>query len=535
MGFWGANGHDGIWHIALTESLSKGDFSMPVFAGYAIQNYHIGFDLILAGLHKLTSIPIVNLYFQILPVVLSISVGFLVYKFVETWQKSKKAAFWATFFVYFGGSWGFLVSLLRGNGWGGESMFWSQQSISTLINPPFALSLVIILLGLTNLQKYLTNKSKLNFILAVLFFGASIFIKVYAGLLVLTALLVCGLYALVINHQSSILKIFLLSLILSMLLFIPFNKSSVGLVTFAPFWFLESMMAFADRFNWQRMYSAMTTYRMGEIWFKAIPAYGLVFTIFILGNFGTRIIALKMLPLKFKKIFSSSAVSVFLFTVITAGIIAPMFFVQKGTPWNTIQFFYYSLFFTGIWAGIAATQLIEKIKRRYNAWSAFIFSAVIILLTIPTTLSSLGNYLSAKPQSILPKEEMEALEFLSKQPVGTVLTYPFDKVKANLAESPKPLSRYVSTAYVSAFSGQNVYLEDEMNLDIMQYPWKERRESQESFLNTSDVDSASKYLRDNRINYIYWLNGEHTKVGTEHLMVTEIFQNNSVTIFKVVY
>ena len=32
-------------------------------------------------------------------------------------------------------------------------MFWSQQSISTLVNPPFALSLIFILSALISLQK----------------------------------------------------------------------------------------------------------------------------------------------------------------------------------------------------------------------------------------------------------------------------------------------------------------------------------------------------------------------------------------------
>src|SRR3989344_5139651 len=60
IGFWGPNGHDGIWHIALAESLSKGSWQMPVFAGETIKNYHIGFDLILAIIHKLTFIPPLN-------------------------------------------------------------------------------------------------------------------------------------------------------------------------------------------------------------------------------------------------------------------------------------------------------------------------------------------------------------------------------------------------------------------------------------------------------------------------------------------
>src|SRR5258708_35896011 len=54
LGFWGANGHDGVWHIALAESLARGSFYMPVFAGSMLQNYHIGFDFILALLHRIT-------------------------------------------------------------------------------------------------------------------------------------------------------------------------------------------------------------------------------------------------------------------------------------------------------------------------------------------------------------------------------------------------------------------------------------------------------------------------------------------------
>ncbi|KKU02814.1 MAG: hypothetical protein UX03_C0026G0007, partial [Candidatus Woesebacteria bacterium GW2011_GWE1_45_18] len=141
MGFWGPNGHDGVWHLALAESLSRGSRWMPVFSGEVLKNYHVGFDLVLVLLNKVTTIPIVNLYFQIIPPVLAVLIGVLVYKFVVLWRKSREEAFWATFFVYFGGSFGWMVTLLRSGEIGGESMFWAQQSVSTLINPPFALSL----------------------------------------------------------------------------------------------------------------------------------------------------------------------------------------------------------------------------------------------------------------------------------------------------------------------------------------------------------------------------------------------------------
>ena len=89
-------------------------------------------------LENVTFIPIHTLYFQIIPPILALGIGLFVYWFTLTWKKSKLAAFWATFFTYFGGNFGWIVTLIKDGRIGGESIFWSQQSISTLLNPPFA-------------------------------------------------------------------------------------------------------------------------------------------------------------------------------------------------------------------------------------------------------------------------------------------------------------------------------------------------------------------------------------------------------------
>ena len=242
LGFWGANGHDGIVHIALAESLSRGTFSMPFFAGSLIQNYHIGFDLILAFLHDVTFVPTLNLYFQILPPIFAILTGIFTYKFVFNWTSSEKSAFWATFFTYFGGSFGWILGK-------GESAFWSQQAISSLINPPFALSVILLLAGLILLTKLKEKFTVLNFILSILVFGSLIEIKAYAGILSLGALFVAGLYLLIVNKKLVLLKIFAGSLILSLILYLPLNRNSPGLLVFQPFWYLETMMGLVDRLN----------------------------------------------------------------------------------------------------------------------------------------------------------------------------------------------------------------------------------------------------------------------------------------------
>src|SRR3989304_538908 len=148
MGFWGPNGHDGIWHIVVINGLSNGSLAIPIFAGETIKNYHIGFYILVAFILKLTGIPVVNLYFQIIPPVLAFFIGFFVYKFVYEWRGSKTQALLAAFFVYFGGGFGWIITLIQNRQISGESLFWGQQSLSTLINPPYALSLIVMMIGL---------------------------------------------------------------------------------------------------------------------------------------------------------------------------------------------------------------------------------------------------------------------------------------------------------------------------------------------------------------------------------------------------
>lgn len=493
VGFWGANGHDGIWHIALANSFSNLTYLNPVFSGFKTQNYHIGFDLLLALLNKLTQVPVSFLYFQILPPIFAILIGTLTYWFVQLLTKSKKSALLSTFFVYFGGSMGFMLN-------GGESAFWSQQSISTLINPPFALSIIFILLGLVSLLK---NKK----FLAIIFFGLLIQIKVYAGILVLGALLVSGNFS-----------VFLGSLILSAVIFLPFNKGAVSVIQWEPFWFLETMMSYTDRLGWQRFYSAMTTYRMGHVWIKGFTAYAVAFLIFIFGNFWTRLLFLKD---TFKNLDN---IKIFLLSIIAAGIVIPTFFVQKGTPWNTIQFIYHSLFFASILAGISVSSMKNYVIM------------IVVILTIPTTYLTLRDvYIPARPPAKISNSEVEALNFLKSQPDGVVLTYPFDadKAKEAINNPPRPLYLYESTAYVSAYSEKQLYLEDEVNLNIMGYKWNERRNFVLSWYKEPNKEAAREFLKNNNIKYVYWLKPQRALLGESQLGLVKIFENNECMIFSV--
>ncbi|MGB6881725.1 MAG: hypothetical protein WBD86_00235 [Microgenomates group bacterium] len=530
MGFWGPNGHDGVWHIALINQLAKGNWTMPVFAGEALKNYHVGFDLLLAIIHKITTIPAHALYFQIIPSIIALLTGIFTYKFVYFWRKSKIEAFWATFFVYFGGNFGWIVTLLRSGQIGGESLFWSQQAVSTLINPPFALSIVMMFLGLISIIR--APKKKYGLFLPILIFGILAQVKIYAGVLSLGGLFVAGIYEFTRKRKTVILKIFTGAAFIAGFLFFSFNRGSANLIVFKPFWFLETMMGLSDRFNWPRFYEAMVNYRLGGIWFKAIPAYIIAFLIFWYGNMGTRFIQELLFAKWILKHKKHSFIEIFLVSVILAGGVIPLFFLQAGTPWNTIQFFYYSLTFSGILAGLVLGGWIEGQR---NILKQGLITGVIILFTLPTTYATLKHYLPARPPAKISHEELEALNFLSAQPDGVVLTYPFDRdaAEAAVANPPRPLYLYESTAYVSAFSKKTVYLEDEVNLDITGYDWRNRREKVEEFLDSLDDQRVWSFLRENNITYVYWIKGQRARLGEGQLGMTRIFENSEVDIYKV--
>lgn len=537
MGFWGPNGHDGVWHISLAQGLANGSWDIPVFAGEAIKNYHIGFDLLLAVIHKLTLIPIHTLYFQVIPPLLAFGIGISAYKFVFSWTKSKAASLWSVFFIYFGGNFGWIVTFIRDGKIGGESMFWSQQSVSTLINPPFALSVLIIFVGLNYLIKGLRSKvkgrRKFFLTIATLLFGILIQIKVYAGLLVVTGLFSAGAWWMIKRKGFQLIKVASGVLLLSLLLFLPMNNGSVNSIVFKPFWFLETMMSFPDRVGWQKFGEAMVNYRLGKVWFKGVLAYIVAFIIFWYGNLGSRIL-MELMGLKWsKKLRHMQWVEIFLLTIILVGVIISMFFVQRGTPWNTIQFTYYSLMFSGIFAGIVVADILKKLKS--NTLLTHVIGAGVIILTIPTTLGTLQHYLPSRPPAKISNEELEALQFLKEQPNGVVLTLPFDRDKANAAvdNPPRPLYLYESTAYVSAFTGKPVYLEDEVNLEITGYEWRERREEVEEILRYEDVEILRDYANSNDISYLY-LQKPLLNQSVNHLLPSEaVFKNSEIEIYYI--
>jgi len=510
FGYWGPNGHDGIWHISLASSLLERGFSMPIFAGATVSNYHIGFDLLLAILSKVSTIPISVLYFQILPPLFAVTIGLLAALLLRKLSWNSVAISWSLFFVYFGGNLGWLVTYIRDGHIGGASMFWAQPAVLTLVNPPFALSLIILLVALIALQSR-------KLILSALLIGILIQVKAYAAVIVLVSLICVSIYYYLTQKKLFFAKVTVLATIVSVMLFLPFNSGSSSLFVFKPFWFLETMMQFPDRVGWARFGEAMVNYKLAGNLVKGALAYLIAFFIFWYGNVGTRLVAeiysIKLLNKK-REWFD-----IFVISSIVIGLTIPMFFVQKGTAWNTIQFFYYSLFFISLISGYVIEKIIVYLKPKQK----LVFVVLLIVLTIPTTIDVLKHYLPKTPPAMISKQEYAALGYLANQPEGIILIPPFDRSLGQYDPAPRPLYVYESTSYVSAFTGKQVFLEDEVNLDITGFNWQDRKSDIEEFF----INPDKEFLVTHNISYIYI----PRKYGIT-LDLVKLFENNEITIYS---
>ncbi|MFH1289461.1 MAG: hypothetical protein ABIH88_01955, partial [Patescibacteria group bacterium] len=463
-----------------------------------------------------------TLYFQIFPFLLVFFLGGLSFLVGFLWKKDFWTGFYLMFLNFFAGSFGFIVSFIRSGEIGGESLFWSMQSSSVLINPPFALSLVFILFGMLCLLR--VRKWDLKKVLLVgLLFGMLINIKAYSGIVVLPALAFFAFF-----EKRGVWKVSLAAVIVSLTTFFIFNKNASSLFVFEPFWFIHTMIESTDRLSLPLLASARVNLTAQGSVFKLFLIEGFGLFVFIAGNMGTRIIGLASLVEKnVKQKFSN--LDIFLIVGGAVGLLVPLLFVQKGTSWNTIQFFYYFLFFTNFYAA----EVFSKLTRSKKIFAKIVL-VILLLLTIPTTVSSLKGYFGWPPPAAISRHELEALKFLEGQESGVLLSQTWDPFKKrDFKTTPLPIYAYETTAYIPALTGMQSFLADEMNLIISDYDFKDRLDEQIKFFSTDDLIWQRGFLLNNKIDYLYLLKPEGVGKEKVDLGLKDIFENKEIVIYKV--
>ena len=261
----------------------------------------------------------------------------------------------------------------------------------------------------------------------------------------------------------------------------------------------------------------------GNIGPRLVFIYFITAAFFFVGNFSWRLFGILIFKKKLPIIYYF-----ILFNIVVLSLI-PVFFIQKGTSWNTIQFLYYALFLSNIFL----VRYIDTIK---HLLLGKILIYTIVLTSCLGFLGNLPNYLGKIPPSSLPSAEIKALSFLRQLPPGIVLTFPYDQyLKDSFPQAPIPLYAYETTAYVSAFSHHYTFLEDEMNLGNSLYDISQQKKAVSKFFDQKNIHEDRGFLINNQISYIYLTDKQLTKTSLdiEKLFLKIIYDQDSVRIYQV--
>ncbi len=412
--------HDALWHISLAK-LGFGSWPLtnPFMSGSTLSGYNFLLDYILYLMMKVGVSPFTS-FFKALPIIAAITYVYSVISYLKFKKMPKVQANIYAFFLYFASSFSYLATLyvdgtFTGSTLRGFPVISSITPATMFLNIQFAFSLSIILWILMIIQsniKFL--RSILLGFLYFLLFG----FKFYGSIV---ALVMYGLFSLwtVVNNGITKQKIFqfisvgIFSL-LGLYVFYGLGTGSQFPFVYAPFalphLFIDDPLLF---YNHSLTLARYFLYE-NKIGFspRLVGIELISIFLFIIFNFGTRILSIiYIISSIIRKNIVFEHLVFFIISILT--LLVPIFFVQAGGWYNTMQFLYYGLWF-------ASFLTAEYCYQLYNSKSKlkYLGLMLILLLTFPNIIDQL-RYINA-PQITISSNELKALEVLKSAPTGIV-------------------------------------------------------------------------------------------------------------------
>lgn len=477
--FWGVHGRDAIWHLAIEAvSFKKIPFISPTFAGENLYSYNWLMDFGLFLLSKM-GIPAIISYFKLLPVVWFIVFTSLLTTFARKVRNNPVFVGLFLLMSYFAGSFSYLLTLYHSKTIKDSSTLLVQPILHSMSNLQYALSLLFFLALLILIKD---RKISLKQVLAsgiVLFcmFG----LKFYGGLMGLFLVSIDLLLKFFQNLQREKMRTFftyvfyflLLAIFVSfsvLIFYNPFQSGKTGFpFGFAPFALVHPITEAPDQFYLQGMTDAryyLQQFRMGPRLFAIESLNLFIFLFFYLGTRFFGIIYIAILGVRRKlDTFDTVVVSTIFFSILLT-----VTLVQKGVWWNTIQFFFYAIFLSTLYLTKLVQDLFSAKQKLFHT-----LAVVVILLSLPTSYDLFWHFVNSRP-TYIPQEEIEALNFLKKQPQGVVLDEQFKMNTAAYAGKNFPLYGYGDSSHVAVLSGQQQYIADVQTLGVSSVPYEKRLE-----------------------------------------------------------
>ncbi len=533
-------GRDDLWHLALINEL-KENFppDNPGFAQVPLKGYHFFYNFLIAMFSNIIFISPLSLHFHFFPLFMAILWGLGVYCLSFAWSKKTSVALWAVFLTMFGGSFAFILYLRGHTNLSLDSAFGIQQPATSLINPPFAISIIIVISTLFATYQYLESRKNNWLIIAALFVGMSTMFKVYAGIILIGGFILFSLIEIVRKKNYFIL----IPLFITGLIFIftyGIFRDPTSILIFAPLWAPHSVLT--DNMPWYGYAEKMYTYTKFTVIKGIVETELYALYVFLFGNLGTRLIGLFFLPvifLKQRKPPSFFAFTVLLITLIS--ILIPLFFIQSGKVFEIIQMGWYFLFFISLFAAFGVSAFLNLISSRLIKTLLF---TVIVVLTLPSAYESYKVYFGTRNSNSfsLSGPYFQAMNFLKSQGKyrDTVIEIPSKDIKPTL----KDVGHWYgsSSPAIVAFGNKRSYLSNEY-IDFFGVDIRPRIDfiHKVIFLDNIPPNDSSEYthlqeevrqgFEKNKISYIY--SPYPLAFVAKKAYIHKVYEDQSTVIYKI--
>lgn len=533
-------GRDDLWHLALINEL-KANFppDNPGFAGVTLKGYHFFYNFLLAKISNIFFISSLSLYFHFFPLFIAVLWGLGVYAFMYKWSKKISVGLWAVFLTMFGGSFAFILRLRGHENLSLDSAFGIQQPATALINPPFSISIVVVIAVLFAFYQYFATKKKGWLVPVILCAGLISMFKVYAGIILLGSIFLVALLQLLKKNFIFLIACFFIGILFVMTYGIFRDISST--LIFAPLWAPHSVLV--DNMPWYGYAEKMYTYTKFSVIKGIIETELYSWYVFIFGNLGTRLIGLLFLPFLLLK---NRKLSFFAFTILSMtliSIIIPLFFIQSGKVFEIIQMAWYFLFFVSLFAAFGFYKLFSF---SFNKTLKIVFFIIILALTLPSAYEPYKGYFVAMGSHGSPLSDpyFKAMQFLNSNGSynETILEVP-DK---NISSTQNDLRRWYrsSSPAIVAFGNKRGYLNNEY-IDFTGVDISPRINFIRKIilLNNLSLSNSSEYinlqkevkqgLKDNKIVFIY---SPYPLLSLEKMnFISKVYENRAASIYRVEY
>lgn len=534
--FLGSNNVDGIMHLSYIQSMIT-EFP-PIEPGayqHPLRNYHYWIDLNIAELSRIWMIPPIHIFFQFLPLFISIITGVATYILMRIWTLgSKMAGLWALFFLYLGGDAAYLFMLYFKDEFG----FYTpaiDNGITQFLNMPHTAAKMIFIVGLIPFYLWVKTKQRKWGLLMVGLFASLVGFKVYFGIFVGLGLgfVVLGKFWVamagnksrgkfierikMIRKEVFSIVLLLIFVVVSFTIFLPSNSASGGLLYYP--------------LEWPKLFLGQNNLDVREWWLRmqVYEAAGNIRNIIIYNAFaiavtlvcihGTRLLGL----IPHKKLFKLLGLEHMLFFM--PGIIVfhvlGLFTLQAAGSFNVFNFFVVSTVVMALFSG----YLMYQLSLKNTVWAKTLI-ILVVLLTVPRPMYeiySAANSIIKNNGALISTQELKALDYIRQNTPhdAIVQSHPNNNLDSR-------------TPYVSYFANRQTYLTGITMIASHGQQIAPLENEINNLFTLTNANEFAKRLKKDNISYLYLQKDPMQQMSflQDSVLFSKVYENREIIIFE---